>query len=743
MKLTQPFFAVLFLLVALQFTFQGLGQQAVYFAGKNQCLSFSGAEVPSGNSKRTVEFWMRSSLRTDAFQNHGSIIELGTQGENGSTFGIFSEVKDNKTYLSLWAHNAGERWMFALPDDEWHFIAATYDGYTFVCYLDGIVKYQKEIRLNTQSGTCYIGGKPERDWYFKGSIRSVSIWNTVRTQAQVQSDMVPYFGTEAPHILKATEPGLVYHFPLNEGTGTTFSALGERITGTFVNNPEWTTPIASNPSPIDDGIWFFIQNKADVDTDTELVPRRLAMSVNSDNQVVMAPIPFNYTEDYDAWLWRTLPINGNPNRVKLINKKLGTAYAMDCSLTNPTIGAIGAYTGQEWALTQANLANYGTNVYTMYNNYITEAKALAYNERGISVQSKTANTTNQAWVFQPVKLSLKYHIPGQALDQYPTSKKLTSSYGVDYYATYTCSDWSILNTHLINNNQMNALKVSRDGLRGQRLYVISRYDYSADDISTYPKVGIPAAWIGATRGGEHPGHNLTMVTEEMMCRRGVFSRIVNARPDIGYREFDQVVHEFGHTIDVFTHQNGGNTPSCALGDPKECYAASIQAWFNSNYSYPSLPRTRSIMKSNFLPLYNYVGRAFNESNTWLPARFVHQRIAPHVITSGTTIRANDVYSYSSFNTAYVLRLQKDGNMVISQNGGFRWGSFNNLNVPLTVASMTFANGYLIFNDAEGNEVAKKGTPLSAKSSLIIRSTSSGPQLQVLDVGGTVRWTSNQ
>lgn len=609
------------------------GSQAVYFDGINQCLSFPGDKMPRGNSPRTLEFWLKSNLRRNAFQNHESVVELGTQTVRGSAFRIFTEIKDSKTYLSFWGHNLDPRWMAVIPDDEWHFVAVTFDGATLKCFLDSIFQYEQAIQLATDTtGPCYIGGKPERGWYFNGAVRNVSIWNHARSETDIRKDMIPYHGTTAPYDLKPTEPGLIASFPLNEGAGTAFKSLGNTITGQFVNNPGWTKPIVMNPNPIDEGIWFVIQNKNDVDSDLGIPARRMALRVNDQNQVVMAAIPMEYGSDFSAFLWRTLKVPDAPNRFRLVNKKLGEALALDCSQQQPTIGNFGNYSGQYWLLQNSNSSDHGTNVYTMSNVFITEGKALQYLNGQVTVATKDGNDPKQAWVFQPTNLAIGYHIPSADASKAPHTKKLEFENQFVLHGTNSTSDWAMLNAHLIyrnyfnaigNNGVMNCLKDAREFSR-REVNIITRYDLN-DFVASYPlntdNGGIfDKKWFVDFRGGSgnDPRRNLsvTFITEEMMCKVGVISR---GESDKGYREFEQVVHEFSHAIDSICHLNTSANP--LAGNSAEWFPWQVQYWFNSAQSAGAASNRKALSPD----VSNYLKTIFKESNTWLPPRKLRER----------------------------------------------------------------------------------------------------------------------
>lgn len=597
---------------------------ALYFNGTNQHAEFTAPNMPSGSAARTIEFWIKSDGRASgAKDNHESVIELGEQAHNGSAFGIFTQVVQGKTQLAFWGHNADKALCF-LPDDQWHFVAITYQEPNIQCYLDGELKATHSIvtavggqRLNTKAGKCYIGGFPGRGWYYKGAVANLSIWNGARSAQQIKQDMIPY------PCRQSNDANLVAHFKLDGTSGTAFSDLSGKATGKLMNGAAWTKPISADPAPISEGVWFVIQNKSDVDTDVATSPRRMAL--RSDG--VMAAIPL--TGNYDDFLWRTVSLGGGKH--KLVNKKSGMSKALDSSPTNLFMGNYGNFSGQSWTLTPVNVATMGSNVYTITNDYITSSKALTFANNQVVVAAANKSDTKQAWVLQPMGIAEGYHIPKMDDSNCPTTLMLRATDQVTVYGTNTTSEWAMLNTQLIIKNMMGARLQPCSGLAGNKVYIITRYDYNAEFITKYPLVGIPAAWIADTRGGAHYGnYKLTMVSEEMMCRKGVASL---GTSDQTYREFDQVVHEFGHAMGGFNctpnQDNITAAANCGLGNqPQECFAASVQAWFNNNFSYDIIGRTREELRTRNADFYNYINTMLNVQNTWMPPRTLREAYDP-------------------------------------------------------------------------------------------------------------------
>ena len=86
---------------------------------------------------------------------------------------------------------------------------------------------------------------------------------------------------------------------------------------------------------------------------------------------------------------------------------------------------------------------------------------------------------------------------------------------------------------------------------------------------------------GPAGSGDH-----VWISEQMICKSGVATRNddlargrVRGERDENYRSFDQVIHEFGHSIDQKYGLRPTRLPSLYQGNPTEPFAQSIQAYF--------------------------------------------------------------------------------------------------------------------------------------------------------------------
>jgi hypothetical protein len=127
-----------------------------------------------------------------------------------------------------------------VPLDEWHHVAATFDGTTWKLYLDGnleatrnaggLVPRADSIQHAAIATAMNSTGVPAG--YFNGFLDEVRIWNGARTQSQLRASL---------NFEIASDTGLVARWGMTEGTGATItSTTAGSLAGTLVNAPFWS-----------------------------------------------------------------------------------------------------------------------------------------------------------------------------------------------------------------------------------------------------------------------------------------------------------------------------------------------------------------------------------------------------------------------------------------------------------------------------------------------------------------------
>ncbi len=139
----------------------------------------------------------------------------------------------------------------AITQNVWHHAAATFNGSQFCLYLDGaldgtcratsLVPTFDSVQIPAV-GTAYNSPASgnQAAGFFAGQVDEVRIWNTARTQAQIQASM-------NQELTSGT--GLIGRWGLNEGSGTS-AAASVGPNATLVNGPTWVAGApALNPPP--------------------------------------------------------------------------------------------------------------------------------------------------------------------------------------------------------------------------------------------------------------------------------------------------------------------------------------------------------------------------------------------------------------------------------------------------------------------------------------------------------------
>jgi len=198
----------------------GLGSStAIHFDGNDEvdATAYVGSALPTGNSARTVEAWVKT---TQSGSSIGNYVSYGTRSisqragfavRNGRA-GFIGEHRDvtGSTFIN---------------DGKWHHVAITYDGTTIRIYVDGVLDVSGNVALNTTGQNLVLGtiSRPSSGEYYNGTLDEVRIWNYAKSLAQIVAD--------TGNALTGNESGLVAYFDFEEGT-----ANGDNTSITAVQN---------------------------------------------------------------------------------------------------------------------------------------------------------------------------------------------------------------------------------------------------------------------------------------------------------------------------------------------------------------------------------------------------------------------------------------------------------------------------------------------------------------------------
>lgn len=207
-------------------------------------------------------------------------------------------------------------------------------------------------------------------------------------------------------------------------------------------------------------------------------------------------------------------------------------------------------------------------------------------------------------------------------------KKYLTTNGVHILGTASVSDKSMRLVYKQIDWMIRSFKnpSNRRKFLGEKIIVMSEYDKPTQMLFLYKKNNPKNdAWLKQVEDNLRGfSGNVTLVSEEMICRTGVAARITNN--DVDYRGLDQVTHEFAHTIDRVLNL----TPvyervilEHKLNDPKrfknqEYFAYQVQDWYDQEYTaYPAnqkRTKTREDLKRTNPYFFEYLSTIFTDTS---------------------------------------------------------------------------------------------------------------------------------
>ncbi|WP_111683991.1 choice-of-anchor D domain-containing protein [Winogradskyella tangerina] len=101
-------------------------------------------------------------------------------------------ISDANRIQMYWINGSGTQSLNAnvgIPDDEWHHVAAIYDGTTIYLYIDGVLNRSTARSAPVDTDDSFLiaaAGKGTITQHFRGNIDEVRVWNTALTQDQLR-----------------------------------------------------------------------------------------------------------------------------------------------------------------------------------------------------------------------------------------------------------------------------------------------------------------------------------------------------------------------------------------------------------------------------------------------------------------------------------------------------------------------------------------------------------------------------
>ncbi len=168
--------------------------------------------IPVGNDPRTVSLWFNSNI------TYGSrpvtLFQYGTSNL-GQQFSLIVRSDWEPGKLYFWGHWADAVVSEVLVPNTWYHAAVSYDGTNVRMYLNGVLKSQTALGLNTvMDGNEFRIGNGTWNGdnsYWDGEIDELKIYDSALSDQQVETD----------YLLNKPEPTKIGWWPMNEASGDT------------------------------------------------------------------------------------------------------------------------------------------------------------------------------------------------------------------------------------------------------------------------------------------------------------------------------------------------------------------------------------------------------------------------------------------------------------------------------------------------------------------------------------------
>lgn len=242
--------------------------RGMYFDGVDDYVQTSLA--PSANT--TLELWFKCRAFTGSGQPLVSSLQAQGSGENGYSIEI---TKTNTLRFSI--GNNGARFVFiespkSIELNQWTHVAASWNGTNAILYINGVnvkdtIPTSKSAIYGTLPYTFGVHAFKGAN-YFNGLIDDVKIFSTVRTLAQIKTDMTDQ---------TATANGLISYWNFEDNANGVNAPNVKDIrgtnTGTPTNGPLWALRVTDNTDDATAGLGSLRQaiTEANKDTDTDYI----------------------------------------------------------------------------------------------------------------------------------------------------------------------------------------------------------------------------------------------------------------------------------------------------------------------------------------------------------------------------------------------------------------------------------------------------------------------------------------
>jgi hypothetical protein len=230
------------------FTAETVAERSIHFDGTDDYIDMDN-KLNLNPSNFTVSAW----IKRDA--TNSGIVSIVSKRDTEFTAGYDLRILSDNRVEIIWK-NGSDQFLISntsLPNNEWHHVAATYNGSEVSIYIDGVLDTIANKTPPIDSNESFhIGaaGNNVKTQYFSGNIDEVCLWNVALSEAQLRFILNQELANNSGQVTGVTLPhsttkndinnipwsALAGYYPMSTYTlNSTNDASGNGIHGTLIN----------------------------------------------------------------------------------------------------------------------------------------------------------------------------------------------------------------------------------------------------------------------------------------------------------------------------------------------------------------------------------------------------------------------------------------------------------------------------------------------------------------------------